>query len=92
MSCSWGRAAEILAALDEVEDVAARASAQTQRRGERSGELCRCKCSGARAGGDDPAGTHQQGMGETREDFLDVVRDEDEGGSVFLAREPIEKT
>ena len=84
--------AERLAALAEAEDVAARASGKTEWRGERGGELRRGKRAGAGASGDHPAGAHEQRVGETREDFLDVVRDEDERGGVFLTRETIEKT
>ena len=73
--------------MGEAENVAARAAQKTERRAEGEAELAGGERGGARAGGDDAAGAEQERVREAGKDFLDVVRDEDECGRVFAARE-----
>lgn len=91
-SCASVRVVEPLTAPAETKLVATRATGQTERGRKRGGELWRRQRAGAGAGGDDAARAQEECVGETRQNFFDVVGDEDERGGVFLARESIEKT
>ena len=72
--------------------VTAGAAAQAERHTEGGAKPGVCKGGAAGAGGDHAAGAKQESVREAREDFLDVVRDENEGGAVFAAGETAEKS
>ena len=73
------------------ESVAAFPAGQAEWRVKGCGEVLGGEHAGVGPGGEEASGAEEEGVGEKRDDFLDVMRDEDERGRVSLRAEALEE-